>query len=114
MSTMGIKVDKIDVPVCNSFKAKILNDQLCYEVDPDRFRTGNKNEMNLGLALLIDYNEDRNFDAYGKEDQDPHFITSDLENALIRPLDKKENYIYLGTIGKYKIIKELLTIPSIA
>ena len=32
MSAMGVKIDKFDVPVCNSFQAKILNDQLCYEV----------------------------------------------------------------------------------
>ena len=33
MATMGVKIDQFDVPVCNSFQAKILNDQLCYEVD---------------------------------------------------------------------------------
>ena len=37
MSTMGVKIDQFDVPVCNSFQAKILNDQLCYEVDLKRF-----------------------------------------------------------------------------
>ena len=30
---MGKKIDKFSLPVCNSFKAKILNDQLCYELD---------------------------------------------------------------------------------
>ena len=37
MSAMGVKIDKFDVPVCNSFQAKVLNDQLCYEVDLNRF-----------------------------------------------------------------------------
>ena len=32
MSTVGIKIDQFDVPVCNSFQSKILNDQLCYEI----------------------------------------------------------------------------------
>ena len=30
---MGKKIDKFSLPVCNSFKANILNDQLCYELD---------------------------------------------------------------------------------
>ena len=29
MSAMGVMIDQFDVPVCNSFQAKILNDQLC-------------------------------------------------------------------------------------
>ena len=33
MSSMGVTIDQFDVPVCNSFQAKVLNDQLCYEVD---------------------------------------------------------------------------------
>ena len=33
MSTVGENIDLFDVPICNSFQAKNLNDQLCYEVD---------------------------------------------------------------------------------
>ena len=33
---MGVKIDQFDVPVCNSFEATVLNDQLCYEVDPNK------------------------------------------------------------------------------
>ena len=33
LSTMGTKIDQFSVPVCNSFKATVLNDQLCYELD---------------------------------------------------------------------------------
>ena len=32
-SAMGVKIDQIDVPVCNSFRPKIIRDQLCYTVD---------------------------------------------------------------------------------
>ena len=55
---MGVKIDQFEVPVCNSFKAKILNDQLCYEVDPNRFRSSN-DETIQDLKLYIDVNEDR-------------------------------------------------------
>ena len=36
MSVMGVKIDQIDVPVCNSFRPKIKGDQLCYTVDPNK------------------------------------------------------------------------------
>ena len=42
MSSVGVKIDQFDVPVCNSFQAKILNDQLCYEVDLSKVSNKNK------------------------------------------------------------------------
>ena len=60
MSAMGTIIDQFDVPVCNSFKAKIFKDQLCYEVDPNDFI--NKDYLNkkkLGMSFYIDTNEDR-------------------------------------------------------
>ena len=36
MSVMGVKIDQIDVPVCTSFRPKIIMDQLCYTVDPNK------------------------------------------------------------------------------
>ena len=60
MSVMGIKIDQFEVPVCNSFKAKILNDQQCFEVNPNIFKK-DLEEDELSLALLIDYNEEREF-----------------------------------------------------
>ena len=37
-STMGVKIDQIDVPVCNSFRPKIIRDQLCYTVDLNKIK----------------------------------------------------------------------------
>ena len=61
MSAMGVKIDKFDVPVCNSFQAKILNDQLCYQVDLNRFsdKHDKDKELKLGFHFILDYNEDR-------------------------------------------------------
>ena len=33
MSSMGVKINQFQIPVCNSFKPKILNSQNCYDVD---------------------------------------------------------------------------------
>ena len=57
---MGVRIDQFDGPVCNSFQAKIQNDQLCYEVDLNKY----KNNMNMkkalksGFRFILDYNED--------------------------------------------------------
>ena len=60
MSLMGQKIDQFFYPVCNSFQEKILNNQLCYEVDPNKFLTSLKySNVRLGLSLLLDHNEDR-------------------------------------------------------
>ena len=61
LSIMGIKVEQFDVPVCNSFKAKIVRDQLCYEVNPNQYRRFLTEEDELSLTLYINYNEDRAF-----------------------------------------------------
>ena len=38
LSVMGVKIDHYDVPFCNSFRPKIISDQLCYTVDPNEYR----------------------------------------------------------------------------
>ena len=62
MMVLGIKVDNFSVPVCNSFRAKILNDQLCYEIDLNQYRTDiSGRKLKQGLSFLIDKNEDRQY-----------------------------------------------------
>ena len=61
MDAMGTKAEGFNYSVCNSFEEKILNDQLCYEVDLEKFKDKkNINEqLGNGLILILDYNEDR-------------------------------------------------------
>ena len=56
---MGVKIDKIDVPFCNSFRPKIIQDQLCYAVDPDNYKDKSILKGDLSITLFINYNEDR-------------------------------------------------------
>ena len=59
---MGLKIDMFQIPVCNVFEAKILNDQLCYEVDPNKLKTEFTTEsLNQGLTFYIDTNVDRQY-----------------------------------------------------
>ena len=84
---MGVKIPKVGVPVCNSFKAKIFKDQLCYTVDPNKYRKDFNNgkpakEEDLSLSLFLNYNEDREV-SFTKED--------DMQNG--------GKHLYVGTLG---------------
>ena len=69
MSVMGLKIDQFDVPVCNSFRPKIIQDQLCYTVDLNEYKDKIDLEGDLSLSLFINYNEDREMDLKnGAED----------------------------------------------
>ena len=97
MSSMGIKIDQFDVPVCNSFQAKMLNDQLCFEVDLNRFRTNNiTRDLELGLVFFMDYNEDRQVSI----DVSSHMEHDGSLGSKFDGFDYEENaFIYLNTIG---------------
>ena len=56
---MGVKIDQFDVPVCNSFRPKIIRDQLCYTVDPNEYKYKIDLKGELSLELFIHYNEDK-------------------------------------------------------
>ena len=60
MSLMGTKITQFSMPVCTSFKAKVLNDQLCYQVDVDKYKrkAGVEGITSLELTLLIDSNKE--------------------------------------------------------
>ena len=98
MSIMGTRIDQFEVPVCNSFHAKVLNDQLCYEVDLDIFKKNSlaniERNLDLGLAFFMDYNEDRQIEL-----EKDIMIGADLE--YFNSEDDEENgHIYLNSIGE--------------
>ena len=98
MSAMGVKIDEFDVPVCNSFKAKVLNNQLCYEVDLNNFTNKNNidKELTLGFNLIMDYNEDRQVTF------DRNISTATNKNMAVKVVKSDEDdhaSIYLDTIG---------------
>ena len=56
---MGVKIDQFDVPVCNSFRPRIIQDQLCYTVDLNNYKDRINLREDLSLSLFINYNEDK-------------------------------------------------------
>ena len=101
MSVVGVKLDQFDDPVCNSFQATILNDQLCYEVDLNRFsnKSNIAKELEIGFYFIMDYNEDRQVTIQSflaEEDERSGMGANYLES------DKNQHaFIHLDTIGKY-------------
>ena len=68
MSSMGVKIDLFGIPVCNSFQAKVLNDQLCYEVDPNKFKVRSKQKtFDKGIEFFVDQNYDRQYPTNSEE-----------------------------------------------
>ena len=58
---MGAYHSNFKVPVCNSFQPTVKDEQICYELDLEKY----KNELFLvkqlqeGLVLYLDFNEDK-------------------------------------------------------
>ena len=78
---MGIKIDQFSVPVCNSCRPKIIQDQLCYEVDPNEYKKLlNNDEIELGLTLYINYNEERDTSFQSQNSNDNHIILDTIGN----------------------------------
>ena len=61
ISVLGKKVTRLDMPVCNAFKEKFHNNQLCYEIDVNNIirKENATNILHLGLSFIVDTNENR-------------------------------------------------------
>ena len=99
MSVMGVKIDRFDVPVCNSFKAKVYKDQLCYTVDPNEYKDKIDLEGQLSLTFAIDYNEDRIFN-FSVENQGEGNLG--IVEGFDEILKDFSDSIIIETIGKKK------------
>ena len=85
MSIMGVKIDKFDVPVCKSFRPKIIQDQLCYTVDPNEYRKYFQRKQKLGLTLFINYDyEDRELLFYDNSSHKEQFIIVESIGKIIQ------------------------------
>ena len=98
MTATGLKHESFDLPICNSFSSKNLNDQLCYEIDLEKFKNEDniEKDLNLGFVFVMDYNEDRQitFNEINDDLDEISLVGTDVET------DHEENaLIYLNTIG---------------
>ena len=59
--SLGTNYEDFPIPVCDKFRAKVKNNQVCYELDLERLKNEDniKEQLKTGLVLILDYNEDR-------------------------------------------------------
>ena len=88
-SAMGVKINQIDVPVCNSFRPKLIGDQLCYAVDLNEIKNKIKFREKLFFTFFIDYNQDRELSP-----------TEDTKKRYPINTNIAKNTIMIETIGK--------------
>ena len=103
MSLLGRKVDGFQDPVCSAFTRKIVNNQLCYEVDLNRFRdqVDWKESLQSGLFLAIDTNDEYDVRKLLTVDEN---IKTEEDNMMVSYFNKnlqKKFSILLKTISRY-------------
>ena len=95
MKSMGREINEFHVPVCDSFEAIIKNEQLCYEVDLEKFKDLDKikEQLESGLVLILDYNIERQSKMYNRNK------SSDNGNDV--------HHVFLNTISKlYSVFEQ--------
>ena len=102
MSLLGRKAEGFHAPVCSAFTRKIVNNQLCYEVDLNRFRdqVDWKESLQSGLSLVIDTNDEYDVKKLLTEDGNIKTVKDKLDTYQDRQLQGKFS-IFLKTISKY-------------
>ena len=89
MSVMGVKIDQFDVPVCNSFSPKIVKDQLCFTVNPNKYKKSVKDQGELSLTLFMNLNEERQLLSGTSTLNDDNF------SIIVETIGKiRHNYFY--------------------
>ena len=86
---LGLKIDHFDRPVCNSFIATIHNDELCYEIDLEKYKDGNRivEQLSIGLKLFLDYNEERQLGKIEGNSPKIYFNTKSKVNKSLDTLN---------------------------
>ena len=111
------KIEKFNLTVCNNFKPKLRNDQVCYEIDPNELLYKGQTANDKVLYFIIDENKDRQTKESipiekaheTKDDDDDH------EEFIRHFGERTESVVYLNTIGGYRYLffnsKLLLLFP---
>ena len=106
MSSVGVKINNFNIPVCNCFQTKVLDDQICYEVNLNIYsnKVNFAKELKTGFLFIMDYNEDRQYPFYLKDDNEVEYTS--LADKLIQEDESQHALIYLDTIGENSIFRQ--------
>ena len=96
---MGEQIRPFSFPICKAFKPSVLYGQLCYEFDPSTLKT-NLTAQNPFLLLILDYNEDKQYNTILVEGKIKNEETLRF-SEIIRNVEKaNEAIIYIHTLGR--------------
>ena len=93
--------------ICKSFQGKILNDQLCYEMELDNYynRRNIDRQLKSGFVFFMDYNEDRQINF---EDESPKTEDGSYISRIVDTNDNQHAFIYLDTLGRFLHLRKKL------
>ena len=101
ISTMS---ERFNVSVCNSFKPKLRNDQVCYEMDPNELLRGQTAD-NKVLYFVTDENRDRQISTAATDEAIGMFPMprsgKKQFSFMLDDVKLSESVIYLDTIGDH-------------
>ena len=82
---MGTQHSNFKLPVCNSFKATVKDDQICYQMDLDQYKNESDlvKQLQVGLVLYLDYNEDKQLTVARNEGNDAHVYMDTISTMMI-------------------------------
>ena len=94
MISLGTNHEDFPIPVCDKFRAKVKNNQVCYELDLEQLKNEEniEDQLKTGLVLILDYNEDRQLKKTNE------LYSKVTENLFIQD-DEIVAKIYLDTIS---------------
>ena len=104
-SLLGRRVAGFDVPVCDKFEPTVVEGQICYRLETDRYfkqlrrrkEGGGDGKEREGLTLLLDYNEERNIQQPGGPTQQEQ---GSFEAGILELRQRDKAMIILETISQ--------------
>ena len=102
---MGVKIDQIDVPVCNSFRPKIRKDQLCYTVDLNEIKKKTSSKNNVFFTFFIDFNEDRELSVAQNMKEQKNYEAGNRNRCKVRT-EVQTTLTYFGVISRICRLQE--------
>ena len=104
MTAMGRKVPHFTRAVCSAFRETVLEGQVCYEVDVNKFRESEDwktgESMEFGVGILVDTNEEYDTKRFYPSNLETN--RSNAESSLrsyVKFEDSSKVKIYLHTLG---------------
>ena len=111
MTGVSEKVPEFDLPVCRSFTKTVIDGQLCYELEVDKFFAGHKKYQQLvkGLTFVLDYNEDRNLVRFREAEKTREV---NIVDNIVNFEESNEALIYIKSISRPTSNDSLIAVRS--